>query len=263
MPYPNYMDYKIAVARGEVNPTTTSINKFGQTPAATTTYETIWAKGGNYSYPSTALTIRVSSDSGNDASAGSGAVNLTIEGLDSNLDIQTATVELTGQTPVTVTAAGTTTAMQFKRVYRAYITGASNGALNDGKIYIWDNAGTHGSGTPTTTTNVLACIASDTNQTLQAVYTIPNNFTGYLLGFDLSGDVGANANIKYQFLAKTQTGPLRVQESGVYGIAGKIRNFNIPLKYSAGTDIEFRAKASATGASVDASFEILLVNEGE
>jgi hypothetical protein len=242
MPYEPFMDWRIAAARGLDNIST--IHKFGQTPAATTTFETVWAGSGNYVYPSSSMVMRIVSDSVNDATGGSGAVNVTIEGLDANYAMQTETVELTGVTPVTLTN-------DYVRVYRAYVSGASITALNDGKIYIFDDAGTVTvAGVPTATTDVFAVIASDTNQTLQAVYTVPRGYTGYLMNFTTAGGTATN-------------NPLRLQESGAMG-GFPIRHENsIPVKYSATTDIEFRCRSSASGALVDASFEVLLVSEGE
>jgi len=146
------------------------ISKFGYNSSVGTTEEPIWAESGvNYTYPTEATAMTASSSNANDTSAGSGARTIFVEGLDANYLKISETVVLNGQTGVAL-------ANSYLRVYRCYVLSAGSGGKNAGIIYI--GYGDITTGKPAT---VQASIVAGVNQTLQAIYTIPANKTGYVV----------------------------------------------------------------------------------
>lgn len=106
-------DFLFDAVRG-VHDNVTPINLFGFNRLVGITYETIWNNGGGiYAYPASAVTMSVVSTSASDT------MGVLITGLDTNRDIITETVTLTGTTPVTTTK-------QFLRINDARITSGNN-----------------------------------------------------------------------------------------------------------------------------------------
>ena len=133
--------------------------------------EEVWSYGGVYTFPSDVAVVRVASTDANDTSAGTGARTITIQGLDSNYDEVEVDVTMNG-------TANVDTTQTFTRVNRAFVKTAGTSEYNVGGIRI-----THqGSGTP-----VVAEIPATMGQTQQAVYTVPNNHSAYLI--EMSGSV--------------------------------------------------------------------------
>lgn len=217
------------IARGRVTDTT-AIDKFGMNSAVGSTFEPITDLGTQL-YPSSAVAMTLtSSEAGTDS-----GVEVTIEGLDANWEPASATV--------TLTAVGTATTTQtFLRVFRAYV---SNGQAAQGDITISNGA------------NNYAKILADYQQTLMAVYTIPQGKVGYILSGNLSSQKDKDLTAKLM---------IRL-EGGVFQTKGIVltpgtpfhRTWNIPPQVPARSDIEIRAKAGATGP-VAAGFEIILVD---
>jgi len=206
-----------------------AIDKFGYNADVGTSYETVWDTGGQYAYPSSAVTMTATSASG----ATDNGVSILIEGLDTNYDVLTETVTLAGS--------GTaTTSGEFLRVYRSYVLGATEPA---GNITIANGGTTY------------AQITTPYNQTLMAVYTIPNRKKGWL--------VATNISIEKQkeVVAKILTR----QQGGVFRTNGIISSFAVPFQrrwvvpqaLPEKTDIEIQAKAGASTA-LSAGFEIIL-----
>ena len=220
----------MAIALGEFNDTS-SIDKFGLNSAVGTSYETVWDAGAIYAYPSSAVTMTVTSASG----ASDNGVEVTIIGLDGDY----AEVEQS----VTLGGLGVATTTQtFLRVFRAFV---SNGQDATGVLDI-DNGGT-----------VYAQIQPDFQQTMMAVYTIPAGKTGYLL----SGNVSStkDKDITAKLMMREEGGVLRTKGLVLTPGTPFQRTWSIPQRIPEKTDIEIRAKAGATGP-VAAGFEIVLVN---
>jgi hypothetical protein len=209
---------------------TTAIDKFGYNADVGTTYETVWDGGGTYAYPSSALAMTATSAAG----ATDNGVEITIEGLDTNYDSLSETVTLSGVGTATTTG-------EFLRVFRAYV---SNGSEPTDDVTIQNGVTTY------------AQITYPYNQTLMAVYTIPNNYTGYLVAANISIEKQKEVVAKLQYR----------EQNGVFltkGIVGSFavpfqRRWVVPQAIPEKTDIEIRAKAGAS-TSVAAGFEIVLV----
>jgi len=105
------------------------------------------------------------------------------------------------------------------------------------------------------------------NQTLMAVYTIPNGKTGYMDSFYASLS-GANKSSNYiiKMKARPMGGVFQLKNVNAISETGTsyIQHFyNIPEKLDAKTDIIMTAETTASGASeaaVSAGFDILLVD---
>ena len=76
------------------------IHKFGHNLDINSSYETLWSVGGNYSYLSSATTLKISSADANDDDGDTGARTVLVQGLDTNYNEIEETVTLNGQTAV-------------------------------------------------------------------------------------------------------------------------------------------------------------------
>jgi len=207
-----------------------SIDKFGYNPDVGTTFETIWDLGGTYVHPSSAVAMTVTSAAG----ATDNGVEITVVGLDTNYDELSETVTLAGLGTATTTG-------EFLRVFRAYV---SNGSEPTANVTIKNGV-----------TNY-AQITFPYNQTMMAVYTVTNNYTGYLIAGNISIEK------QKEIVAKLMTR----QQGGVFLTKGIIGSFAVPFQrrwvvpqaIPEKTDIEIRAKAGAT-TSMAAGFELILI----
>ncbi len=159
----------VAVSAGRVS-YIGSVYKFGYNAAVSSTEETVWFNGGLYSYPSSAIQMKVSSSDANDTASGgggTGARTVRVVGLDGDYSEVQEDVSLDGQTAVLTTT-------KFIRIFRAYVLTAGSGETAAGTVYV---------GTGTVTNGVPATIYANLgagNQTQQAVYTVPAGKTGYM-----------------------------------------------------------------------------------
>ena len=146
-----------------------SIHKFGSLPTigGKTSEETIWDGEGLYEFPSddgVSLTISSSNASDNQS--------FVVIGLDENFLEQTWEGNLDGVNNVNISGTWT-------RVFRAYNNGSTDLV---GDVSIKNVSTTH------------AKVLSQYNQTLMAVYTIPDNYTGKLLRIHASANNTDTAN---------------------------------------------------------------------
>ena len=116
----------------------------------------MWPPGTTYAWPTAATALEVLSASANDAAAGSGATEVTIEGLLAGFVQASETVTLNGTTPVA-------TANQYLRVNRVYVSDGNAKTGNVGAITVRVTGGG----------NTLAHISAGQGETQQAIYTVP------------------------------------------------------------------------------------------
>lgn len=219
------------------------VQKFGFNPAISTDEETVWDDGGLYGYISTATTLKVSSSSANDDSAGTGARTVEIFGLDDNWNEVSETITMDGQTAVTTTET-------YMRVHRAVVRTAGTGETNAGDIYVGDGAVS--SGVPAT--KYLKMTAGE-GQTLMALWTVPAGYTLYL--FNATIGTGSTASNKYlesrlkvrPFGEVFQTKVVVTQANGMYK-----HEFDAPLTVPEKSDVEWRAHTSSGTDAVTAMF---------
>lgn len=258
MTYITNKDFYLELAKGNVSGHS-NINKFGTIPDFDTTdgRTDVW-DGANdagsglmtYTYSSSADIDRISSSDNGDTQ------DIEIEGLDTNFDVVTQTITLNGQTPASLTTS-------LVRVFRMINRGSTDIA---GTVYCFVNVATTG-GVPNTLTNIRAEINNGHNQTLMAIYTIPNGKTGYMDRFEASV-AGAKKSAEYEIdVYARPTGEafqLKHRTSLQDGGSSEWQHsFLTPDKFLAKTDIVIRVKiltAAVTEASVSAGFDIVLVD---
>jgi len=232
-------DFALEVAKGNI-PNHSGVNKFGFNDAVGTSFETIWYEGGLYPWITTATTLTVESSSVNDTAAGTGAQTVQLSGLDVNYDPLEETVTLNGTTQVTTTNT-------FYRIHRARVlTAGSTGGLV-GDIYIKDDA-------------VTVCAISPTydSQTLMALYTIPNGYTGYLSNVVFSTGKGKETFCSIN--TRPENGVFNIKHSVQLRESVSTRQFIPYLKIDEKTDIEAKAMNLNTGSvEISCEFDIILV----
>ena len=97
------IDFYLAVAKGDFTDYS-NVNKFGiNSTVGSGGFESIWEGSSLYPWPTDVQTLSVVSASANDASGGTGARTVEIQGLDTNWDVVTETITMNGVTPVVTT----------------------------------------------------------------------------------------------------------------------------------------------------------------
>ena len=219
-----------SIQRGDVN-NFQAIQKFGYNSSVGTSFETIWDGGGDYTFitsPSTATAT--SSDTGSDNNG-----TIEIVGLDSNYDLATETITIGGSASTT----------SFIRVFRARMINANTGNANVGTITI------------TVSSTTVAQIQPTYGQTLMAIYTVPRFFQAYLVQLDVGSSKDLENEIKFR-IKELDNGNSWNTRSFITTRGGFTeKNFHVPEIIPAKTDIEMRAKSSAT-SSISGGFELFL-----
>jgi len=236
--------HRMAVANNEINDLK-SIFKFGFNADVNGAEETIWDQGGIYSYPTSAIQIKVSSTSANDTAAGTGARTVTVAGLDENYHEAEETVSLNGQTEVL-------TNTTFIRVFRAFVETAGSSGTAAGNIYMGN--GVVSGGVPAT---VYAKISLGENQTLMSVWTVPAGYTAYLTQIDIgTGTANNNQYIFAKIVNRPFGGVFRSSIKVTIQTGESVLDFPAPVVFSEKTDIEARANSSGANNSIYANMFI-------
>ena len=240
MSFKNYIwdeQFDLNVSRGKVRGAST-IHKFGATPSqSTNTTATVWDKGDTF-YPWSAFDtpgVLVAAQVG----LGDNGKVVTIVGLDENWDEIEEDFILSSTEIVTGTKI-------FKRVFRGYIkSGTSNvGQLNFSRGGI----------------QVLRIIAG-LGQTLMAIYTVPNGYTGYLYQGVCSAQAGADATgfmmVRYNTIGQA----FRVGHTfEVSGSGGEyFYKFAFPIEIPQHSDIDIRLTTRSNNGRYTAAFDMLLI----
>jgi hypothetical protein len=241
-------DYFLSIAKGNVAGTS-SINKFGANDDVSTSYEDIWDGGGTYVWPAAASLYNITSTDTDDVLGGTGAHNVSIQGLDANYNLITETINLNGQTHVP-------TVNQYLRVFRMKVEYSGSSNVNEGNIYLFK--GTSSTGTPDDLTLVIAKIQSLQGQTLMSLYTIPAGKTGYMSNAYVTS--AATKTTTFQLFAR----PLGKSENIKFNIDIKDADVNhkwsVPLVFTEKTDIWTQAKIDVGSTRVSSGFDIILVD---
>jgi hypothetical protein len=241
--------FELQVARGQIAYHESEF-KFGFNPDVDDALETVWSQGGLYSYLTSASVLKVSSSSTADTSAGTGARTVLIAGLDADCNEISETVTLNGQTEVNTTNS-------FYRVFRMTVKTAGTGAQNAGIIYA--GTGTVTAGVPA---NVYGAIAIGDNQTLMALWTVPANYTAYLLQTDVT--VATTQNNKYAtitLVVRPEGEVFQVKDKFVKSESSSHQQYDIPLRFEEKTDLEIRVIGDSLAAdiAVSAAMDIIYI----
>ena len=227
-PTPNFYH---DVAKGNIY-NSTAVNVFGFNRSIGTSFETVWNDGGNYVYPTSALTMSVVSTSAADT------MEVLIVGLDINYNPISETVTLTGTSAVTTSAA-------FFRINSAVILAGSN----VGDISI-NNGGTK-----------YAFIEALIGITQSSVYTVPAGHSLYLARIDANS--ATTNGQKYLFIRNVVTAggrTLRVSEA-TFSISQVSYDRQVPFKIAEKSDFHFEAKSSSSTNEISMFMEAVLIKD--
>ena len=238
----------LAIARGFTKGHK-ALYKFGYNPDVSGDEETVWAQGGNFPYPTSAVTMFVSSTSVNDTNGGTGANSIILQGLDENYDEIEETVFLNGQTQVA-------TQNSYLRVYRAFVTLAGTGGTAGGIIYVGSSGAT--GGVPNTT--VYANLSFG-NQTQIAAYTVPAGYTLYLDDINFTAALSQASKLVTCVFVSRDFGSnvFRSRFINVLQSNQLITKFEYPQPFYEKTDLECRVSSNTTNNAVAASFQGVLI----
>ena len=240
--------WAINISAGNVNGIS-YIEKFGMNTDVDANKETIWDGGDIYTYISAAETVTVTSSSGSDSAAGTGARTVEVQGLNSAYTVVTETLTVGG-------ASGT---VEFLRVFRARVVTAGSSGVNAGTISV----------TSDDTSTVLAIIGIDgaganaagRGQTFMALYTIPAGKTGYLTQWTV-GSGKQNTDAVAMFMTRDPdaagNGAWNARDIITVSATTYSKNYTIPFKIDAGCDIEIRAYSTTNNSLVSSTFNVIL-----
>jgi hypothetical protein len=222
---------ELNISRGLVKGTDL-ISKFGYSSSVGSDYETVWDGANSYVYITTAGTAAVTSSQADDSDG-----TVLVQGLDANYN----------EVQETLTIGGSAGQQLFYRVFRAQMVTANTGETNTGNVDI------------TVDSKVAARITEDEGQTLMSLYTIPAGKKGYLTQLD----VGSSKDVENTIKVVTRLDSAKPWNTKSYittrgGFLEK--NYKLPLEFPEKTDIEVRAKASATSA-ISAGFELVIIED--
>ena len=256
----HYKDFYQEVQKGEV-PGHSIIHKFGQNDAVGTTFVPV-TRGGIYRTPQvgSATTVRVKAGNTNDTAAGTGAQEITIEGIDASGEFATEALATAGL------SASSNSTNSYIRLYRAYVSksgtyATSSAGSHSADIVIENSAGTEdwltieSSGFPR-------------GQSEIGVYTIPEGYKGYLLGsFGFSDSTKTTEMLFFKREGILDTAAPYEAMRIVFEEKLEGGEFTIDLKApiyigDGGCDCGYMAKVNTGTATVEVDFEILLVEDG-
>lgn len=228
------------------------VEKFGENPDIDTATdpEDLWSRGGLYTFSTTADITKMSSSAVADSEL------ITIEGLNSNWNYSTQTVQLQGQTSVTLDTT-------LIRVFRAY---NANSVDLVGNVYIYVDTATVSSGTPDNDNETRAMISIGSGQTEMCIYTIPNGKTGYFYGGYVSlSTTGLNAGAVFTSKMRLDGGVFRTVSRIACVSTGRSSwdyKYPFPLALPAKTDLLLRCESvESNDTGVSGGFTILLKDD--
>ncbi len=227
-----------------------SVNKFGENSDSTKdVYEDVWNGGGTYTFPTSATITHIRSAV--DSATTQGAT-IEVQGLDANWDLVVQTKDLDGTDSEDEVALDT----PLIRVFRMKVL---EDDVMDEDIWAGDDDFVLGAAN--------AIIDAGDNQTLMAIYTVPNGKTGYITSYygdyvrDATKDPDsvefklwmADRDNTYEFQLKHEKG-FPKQAPGFQHL------FKPYLRVNQKTDIKLSAEPSAKDTHVHGGFDIILVD---
>ena len=240
----------LSIARGEVD-SASIVHKFGNSENIGTAEQTLWTGTNSYyTYLGSCQQLRITSTNSVDGTGTTGAQTVKIFGLDENYISQDEIIELDGINPVT-------TVNCYCRLFRMFVNSAGSIGWNAGEIWATDlNTAYAGSGAPTFK---VAHVHTGTNQTLMALYTIPESSNGYIPDLQISGN--KNKGVDWELVARPFGEVFQVKlHHHLFQQAYEFK-YTVPLKFTAKTDIEMRVKSDAATTEVSGQFCVINIME--
>lgn len=248
-------EFYLRVASGRVNHYSI-ITKFGTNEAVGTSTEDVWSPGGTLTYLTAAATLEAISSSVNDTAAGSGAQTIRVYGLDANLEVITEDITMNG------TSATTATTQSFFRVYRAFVlTCGTYGGTNAGTITIRVSSG----GSTQAEIAYHSAMAIGAGQTMGTHYTIPADYTAYIVGMRL--DVATTKSINYSILVRENandvTTPFTSWRTLFHAHGATSDNLvpPVPMAIPEKTDVRVVAVADSGTSEVAFNYQLLQIRK--
>jgi len=254
--YKKTLDYHTQVSRGEV-PSHSVVHKFGANPNVSSTFVPI-CRSGFYRTPTNNVGLEIVSSSANDTSTGTGARQVTYEGVvisGSDLVVVTNTVTLNGTGAVNLPDS-------LFRLYRWYVSQSGT--------YASQTAGSH-AGTLTireqgdgNTWSSIVPTGFAKAQSQIGAYTVPTGCIAYVNRISYSVELDKTADIlmfKRNNVLNT-TAPFDAMRlvteinsaSGVTSI-----DFQTPIKIEEETDFGFLGKFKSNTGTMTVDFDFILV----
>ena len=240
-------DFMLDVAAGRVTGTT-HVNKFGRNAAVVSGgTEEIWDGSAAYVFPATALMTSISQTA--DQATMRGQV-VEIQGLDASWDAVTQNATLNAANTTTVVTLTTALIRVFRMKVLADV-------VTDQDIRV-HNAGE---------TQDYAIILAGNNQTLMAIYTVPNGKTAYMVSHYATVNPGGGqpGTLNVKMWAADRDNSYAKQLKHSLGVSadpdayGRFQHFHSPYyKFTQKTDIYITATTSGAAADVSAGFDIIL-----
>ena len=245
----DYTDAYFEISKGNV-PGHSVYEWQGVDEIVQTTEYVIWGED-VFVWPTTAISMNVSSGSANDDDGNTGAWNVTIYGLDMAYNMINETVVMNGQ-------AGVPTMLKYFRINRLDVERAGATESNVGRIYI--GTGAIAAGKPAVIYNE---IRATFGRSSTATYTVPNGLTGYVFLFSTGTD--SSKIIELSWRERDLSSPdnsWRVYYHDHYSNAGEMHPFELQVPISEHTDIKVTTKNSVGSAYASCYVRMVLVEDG-
>lgn len=240
-------DFYFDVATGDVR-SHSSVNKFGRNADIdSAAAEDIWDGGGVWNEPTVGQVYTMTSTSSADTSAGTGAQTVKVSGLISSTGLlANETITLNGTSWVTLTN-------NYQMIHRLTVLTAGSGGVNAGTIYAVGNT----DGTVTAQVNV------GNNQTLMAVFKIPAESEGCLLGYYASANkaTGQTATVNTIVKAKPNGEVWQIKEIvGLIkdGSSNIERKYLVPSCFEPLTTVKITMDSNVDDVDGSAGFDLVL-----
>lgn len=237
------------------------ILKFGRNTAVGTSFVPL-TLGGVYRTPQSgsATTVRIKSGgNANDTAAGSGAREVTIEGLDENFAAASEVIATAG------TSASSSTTTTFTRIYRAYVSksgtyATASAGSHSGDIVIENTAGTE---------DWLTIDSSDfpKSQSEVGAYSVPAGKTAYVFLKNITLDTSKTSDIVFftrENIDETSAPYSSMRAKSVLvGLESNsyLTNVDVPYVVTGPADFGFLGKVSSTTSPLAVEFEMFVIDE--
>jgi hypothetical protein len=247
-------DPLLEIVRGNI-PKLSDYHKFGNNSDIDQTEEDIWDGGGNanangtYDYPAAAETLYISSSDNGDNTQ-----TVEVLGLDAGWEDQSQQQALAGRTRTEIGSG-----LEWMRCFRAFNV---SGTVLAGTIYIY--TGTATAGVPDNAGDIRAIITQGQEQTLMALYTVPEGKTAYVRSWyaSVTGKKDMFSNVRLRVRLENAT----FRDRSFLGLSSDGNSyiqheFATYLEVPARADIKVSGDSSADNAAIAAGFCMVLADD--
>lgn len=251
----DYANLMLKAAAGDIAGVSV-VNKFGRASAITTgnTWE-VWDGNVAYVYPTTASITHIRQAT--DQVGTDGGATIEVQGLDASWNLVVQNVDLDGTATTTEVVLTTPLIRVFRMKVLENITLAAD---------IWIGA------TGVAAATAKAIIKAGNNQTLMAIYTVPNGKTAYMTNYYATANPGGGAPTTFyvRLWARDNVNNYARQLKHHMGVSadvdayGRMQHFFNPYyKFTQKTDIIITGSPSGASVDVSAGFDLILIDNQE